>query len=161
MRSVVLLLLLTGLSIPSFSQRINEQEKAPDFVLKSLSNKLVRLSQYKGKVVLLNFWATWCAPCKEELPDLAVWQTQYKKQGLEIIGITYPPYKKEIVRELAKKLRINYPIVFANRKLVHSYAVGEILPVTIVIDRQGNIVERILGIMDEEEFEQKVRPLLN
>jgi thiol-disulfide isomerase/thioredoxin len=160
MRLLAIGLMLLGLSTAAFSQNLKESEKAPDFALRSLRNKSVRVSQYKGKVVLLNFWASWCAPCKAEMPEMVKWQTQYKKQGLEIIGITYPPYKTGTVRQLVKKLKINYPIVLANRKLAQSYGVGEILPVTIVLDRQGNIVDRILGILDAEEFEQKVKPLL-
>jgi thiol-disulfide isomerase/thioredoxin len=160
MRSVVFVLMLIVFATSSFSQNVKEKDQAPSFALKRLGNNLVRLSDYKGKVVLLNFWATWCAPCKAEMPEMVRWQEQYKKQGLEIIGITYPPYKTGSVRQVVKRLSINYPIVFADRKIVQAYAVGEILPITIVIDRQGNIVDRILGIMDTEEFEQKVKPLL-
>jgi cytochrome c biogenesis protein CcmG/thiol:disulfide interchange protein DsbE len=157
---MAMVLLLMEFANPSFSQSLKGQEKAPDFILKSLRGKSVRLSRYKGKVVLLNFWATWCAPCKAEMPEMVNWQAQYKNRGMEIIGITYPPYKIRNVRQLIKKLRINYPIVLANRKLAQTYAIGEILPVTMVIDRQGNLVERILGIMAAEEFEQKVKPFL-
>jgi thiol-disulfide isomerase/thioredoxin len=161
MRAIAIVLMLFGFSASSFSQGQKQQEKAVDFVLWSLTNSPVRLSQYKGKVVLLNFWATWCAPCKAEMPEMVRWQERHKKQGLEIIGITYPPYKKSQVLRIAKRLKINYPIGFANRKLAQAYAVGEILPVTIIIDRRGNIVERLLGVMDEEEFEQKIKPLLD
>jgi thiol-disulfide isomerase/thioredoxin len=160
MRFLVFMLMWMMFSIPSFGQSLKGKQQAPGFALKSLSNKTVRLSEYNGKVVLLNFWATWCVPCKAEMPEMVRWQAQYKKQGLEIIGITYPPYKAENIRRLVKKLGVNYPIVFADRKIARAYSVGEILPITIVIDRQGNIIDRILGIMDTEEFEQKVKPLL-
>lgn len=160
MRALTFVLMLILFSTPSISQNRSEKEKAPDFVLRSLSHKQVRLSEYEGKVVLLNFWATWCAPCKAEIPEMVNWQKQYRKQGLEIIGITYPPYKTRSVRQITKELRVNYPIVFANKKIAQLYGVGEVLPITIIIDREGNIHDRILGVMDAEEFEQKVKPLI-
>jgi peroxiredoxin len=160
MRSLAVVLLVVGLSSSSFGQSLKEEEEAPGFVLKSLSNQTVRLRDYKGKLVLLNFWATWCPPCKAEMPEMVKWQAQYKTQGLQIIGVTFPPYKLGTVRQISKTLRLNYPVVLDDKKLARSYVVSEILPVTIVIDRQGKIVARILGIIDSEEFEQKVKPLL-
>jgi peroxiredoxin len=161
MRSTFLIFLLAGIALSTFGQEVTSQQTpAHDFELKNIKGQTVRLSDYKGKVVLLNFWATWCAPCKAEMPELVRWQKQHQDKGLQIIGITYPPYKKAAVIQIAKNSKINYPIVFDNKKIAGLYSVGEILPVTIIVDRQGMIVDRILGILEPEEFEQKVKPLL-
>lgn len=151
---------LLSLIVTAFGQSTEQKERAPDFFLKSLSNRTVRLSDYRGKVVLINFWATWCAPCRAETPELVGWQKQYQDKGLQIIGVTYPPYKPATVSRFAKNSKINYPVVFDDHKIAELYSVGEILPVTIIVDRQGMIADRILGILEPEEFEQKVRPLL-
>lgn len=160
MRCAVAFLSLIGLFFSAFGRTVEQKERAPDFVLKSLGNRTVRLSDYKGKVVLLNFWATWCPPCRVETPELVRWQKQYEDKGLQIIGITYPPYKKATVIRFAKNSKINYPVVFDNHKIAGLYSVGEILPVTIIVDRQGMIADRILGILEPQEFERKVKPLL-
>lgn len=160
MRLVIAFLLVIALFATVFGQSSNPTARAPDFTLKGLSGQVVQLSDLKGKVVLINFWATWCAPCRAEMPELIKWQKQYQNKGLQIVGITYPPYKTIRVARLTKSLKTNYPIVFASKKLAGLYAVGEILPVTIIVDRQGMIVDRILGILEPEEFEQKVKPLL-
>jgi thiol-disulfide isomerase/thioredoxin len=160
MRYAFALLSLIGLFFTAFGQSTEQEERAPDFALKSLSNRTVRLNDYRGKVVLINFWATWCAPCRAETPELVRWQKQYQDKGLQIIGVTYPPYKPATVSRFAKNSKINYPVVFDNHKIAGLYSVGEILPVTIIVDRQGMIVGRILGILEPEEFEEKIKPLL-
>ena len=143
----------------AFRQKAGGQA-APEFSLKDLKGKRARLGDYKGKVVLINFWATWCAPCKAEMPELVRWQSEYKDQGLQIIGITFQPYRAVDVRETARKLKINYPILLDTGKVADLYEAGEVLPFTVVIDRNGNIRDRIKGIIDAEEFEKKIKPLL-
>jgi thiol-disulfide isomerase/thioredoxin len=134
---------------------------SPQFALKDLNGKTVKLSNYNGKVVLLNFWATWCAPCRAEMPDLVKLQKEYQAHGLQVVGVTYPDYSRRAVQKVARQLRVNYPIVLGSRELAAQYDVGEVLPTTIIIDREGKIRGRILGIMEPEEFEQSVKPLLN
>src|SRR3954465_543217 len=86
------------------------QSKPPELALKDIHGRSVTLSDYRGSVVLVNFWATWCAPCRTEIPDLIKLQRQYRNQGLRIIGITYPPEKLSEVRHFTRKLRMNYRV---------------------------------------------------
>jgi peroxiredoxin len=138
-----------------------EQEtKAPQFELRDVSGRNVRLSDYKGKVVLINFWATWCPPCRAEMPDLIRLQREHAKQGLQIIGITYPPQTRARVRRFARSLKVNYPILLGNRQIKARFSSDETLPLTVVINRDGTVSEIISGILLREEFDQKIKPLL-
>ena len=132
----------------------------PELSLKDIHGRTLRLSDYKGQVVLLNFWATWCAPCRTEMRDLVRWQREYRNRGLRVIGITYPPQTLAQVRKFTRSIRVNYPIVIGKTETRAQFDKGETLPITVVIDRQGTIREVIEGIMFAEEFEQKVKPLL-
>jgi thiol-disulfide isomerase/thioredoxin len=134
--------------------------KAPDFVLKDLRGRNVRLSSYKGKIVLLNFWATWCPPCRAEMPELVTWQREYRNRGLQVIGVTYPPTNRAEVRRFVRRIKANYPIVLGRKEIKALFYEGETLPITVVIDREGNVRETIEGILLPEEFEEKIRPLL-
>lgn len=118
------------------------------------------MSDYKGKVVLINFWATWCPPCRAEMPDLIRLQREHKKQGLQIIGITYPPQTRTRVRRFARSLKVNYPIVLGTRQIKARFSSDETLPLTVVINRDGTVSEIISGILLPEEFDQKIKPLL-
>jgi thiol-disulfide isomerase/thioredoxin len=133
---------------------------ARTLVLKDVWGRAVRLGDYKGKVVLLNFWATWCPPCRAEIPALIKLQRQYRRKGLQVIGITYPPERTGEVRQFMRELGVDYPIVRGTKKTKALFDQSETLPVTIVIDRHGNARERIEGILLPEEFEQKIKPLL-
>jgi thiol-disulfide isomerase/thioredoxin len=133
---------------------------APKLELRDVEGRALRLSDYKGKVVLLNFWATWCAPCRAEIPDLVKWQREYKSKGLQVIGVTYPPEELAEVREFIKSIKVNYPVALGDEQTKAMFDEGETLPVTVVIDKDGMIREVIQGIIFPEEFEQKVKPLL-
>jgi thiol-disulfide isomerase/thioredoxin len=156
-RAVITATLLVAFSTLVFGQN---QPLAPDVALKDIEGRSLRLSDYKGKVVLLNFWATWCAPCRAEMPDLVKWQLEHRKRGLQIIGVTYPPAEPAEVRKFTKSIKVNYPIVMGDEKTKAKFDTGETLPITVVIDRKGIVREVIQGIVFPEEFEQKVKPLL-
>jgi thiol-disulfide isomerase/thioredoxin len=100
-----------------FSACVFGQEVTPEFALKDLNGRTVRLRAYRGKVVVINFWATWCPPCRAEMPDLVRLQREYAKQGLQIIGITYPPETKTRVQRFARSLKVNYPIILGTRQI--------------------------------------------
>lgn len=134
--------------------------KAPELNLKDLQGRPVKLSDYKGKVVLLNFWATWCPPCREEIPDLVKKQKRYWRSGLRVIGVTEPPHTRAEVQRSIKQLRINYRIVLGTSETKALYDDSDVLPITVVIDRDGNLREIIKGVLYEDEFKEKIKPLL-
>ena len=139
---------------------LGQESKAPQFELRDVNGRTVRLSDYQGKVVLINFWATWCPPCRAEMPDLVRRQREYRAKGLQIIGITYPPENKDRVRRFARSLKVNYPIILGTRQLKARFSSDEDLPLTIVIDRDGNVRDIIVGILLPREFDEKIKPLL-
>ena len=154
------LLVLAALLTFSPASGLEEKKIAPQLRLKDLDGRIVRLSDYKGKVVLVNFWATWCPPCRAEMPDLIEMQRVHGKDGLQIIGITYPPERKSRVRRFASSLKVNYPIALGTREIKALFSSDETLPLTVVIDRDGRISEIISGILLPQEFEEKIKPLL-
>ena len=142
------------------TRALGQDTKAPQLELRDLDGRVVRLGDYHGKVVLINFWATWCPPCRAEMPDLVRLQREHRKQGLQIIGITYPPEKKARVRRFARCIKVNYPIILGTRQIKARFSSDETLPLTIVIDRDGKITDIISGILLREEFDEKIKPLL-
>jgi thiol-disulfide isomerase/thioredoxin len=151
---------VVALLFASTVAQAQDAQKAPSLALKDIRGRSVRLSDYKGKVVLVNFWATWCPPCRAEMPDLVKMQRQYAKQGLQVIGVTYPPETLREVRQFVRRLGVNYPIALGTKETKALFDKGETLPLTVVIDNDGNIREIIEGILLPEEFEQKIKPLL-
>ena len=139
---------------------LGQEIKAPQFDLKDLNGRSVRLSNYRGKVVLINFWATWCPPCRAEMPDLVRLQREHAGHGLQIIGITYPPESKIRVRRFARSLKVNYPIILGSRQIKTRFSSEETLPLTVVINRDGKVSDIIVGILLREEFDEKIKPLL-
>ena len=135
-------------------------EQAAQFELKDLNGRTVRLSDYQGKVVMINFWATWCPPCRAEMPDLVRLQREHSNQGLQIIGITYPPERKDRVQRFARSLKVNYPIILGTREIKARFSSEETLPLTVVINRDGKVSDIISGILLREEFDEKIKPLL-
>jgi len=152
--SILLIIALLPASV------LGQTVKAPQFKLRDINGRTVRLRDYQGKVVLINFWATWCPPCRAEMPDLVRLQREHANRGLQIIGITYPPEKKARVRRFAKSLKVNYPIVLGTREIKARFSSEETLPLTVVINRDGKVNDIISGILLREEFEEKIRPLL-
>jgi peroxiredoxin len=147
---------LIGCAVPC----VLGQQVRPQFALKDITGRTVRLRDYRGKVVLVNFWATWCPPCRAEMPDLVRLQREYARRGLQIIGITYPPETRTRVRRFARSLKVNYPIILGTRQLKARFSSDETLPLTVVIDRDGKVKEIISGILLPQEVDEKIKPLL-
>jgi len=137
---------------------------APDFTLQSLAGERYTLSGLRGKVVLVNFWATWCPPCRREIPDLSRIYTEYKDQGLMILGISLDDLSKEEIQRFARNYKIPYPILHGARselgKVAKAYGGVNSIPTTFLVDRDGYIRDMFIGSRDEETFLQSIRPLL-
>jgi peroxiredoxin len=124
---------------------------APDFTAKDLRGRKVSLSDYSGKVVFLNFWATWCPPCRDEIPGFVEVYKQYKDKGMEIIGISLDNrVGQESVLKFAEKYKINYPIIMGTEKILKDYKPGPYIPTTIIIDQEGKMRHRHIGYMNKE-----------
>lgn len=135
-------------------------DNAPDFTLKSLDGKTIKLSDYKGKVVIIDFWATWCPPCRKGIPDLISIQDEYKKDVV-IIGISLDGEKTlKDVPGFVKSYEINYPIVFGNEKVVNDYGGIEGIPTAFVVDKKGNIVDKHVGLVPKDTYVNKIKELL-
>jgi len=128
---------------------------APDFELKSVDGKVVRLRDYRGKAVVLNFWATWCVPCKEEMPWLIAYQKQYGPQGLIVLGISMDK-SKELVQPFAQKMAVNYPILLGNQAVADQYYVKG-LPTSVFIDRNGRITDQVPGMPTRSFLENEIK----
>ncbi len=148
------------MSVFSCATALGQETTPPQFTLKDINGRTVRLSDYKGKVVLINFWATWCPPCRAEMPYFVRLQREHRKRGLQIIGITYPPEDKTRVRRFARSLKVNYPIILGSPQIKARFSSEEDLPLTVVINREGKVSDIIVGILLREEFDEKIKPLL-
>jgi len=155
-KRLMLGVLLVALPVAAAGQ----SAKAPPVALKDLRGRTIRLSDYRGKIVLLNFWAAWCPPCRAEMPGFVKWQLEYRRKGLQVVGVTYPPTDLTEVRKFVRSLKVNYPILLGAKETKSLFDPGENLPLTVVIDREGNVRGVIKGIILPQEFEQKVKPLL-
>lgn len=132
-----------------------------DFTVKDMNGADVRLTDYRGKVILLNYWATWCGPCKVEIPDLVALQDAYREKGFVVLGVSQDD-DPETLREFAKEFRMNYPVLVGKDRPEVIDAQGPVwgLPTTFLIGRDGNICRKHLGPATKEDFEREIAPLL-
>jgi len=152
--------LIISLSVGMFALAMAQQKKAPNFVLKTGDGKTYELVQSKGKVVIVNFWATWCGPCRKEIPDFIEFYKKYKDQGVEIVGVSLDKDGWEKVNPFVKQNNINYPVVLDNGKVAATFGKIQFIPTTFIIDPNGNIVDQHTGVMTKAMLEAKIKPLL-
>ena len=138
-----------------------DRKTAPEFELKDVSGKVVRLADYKGKVVLLDFWATWCGPCGIEIPWFVDFQRRYKDRGFEVLGVSMDDDGWKSITPFVTEKKINYRILLGDDKTGDQYGGVEALPTTFVIDRDGKIASVHVGLTSRKDIEDAIQKLLD
>ncbi len=133
---------------------------APDFSLPTTDGKILKLSDYRGKIVILDFWATWCPPCRKGIPDLIDIKKRYGSKGVEIIGISVDTDTKDEVIPFMKEKGINYPVVYGNQNVYMQYGGIRAIPTTFVIDKEGKIVASYEGLVPKVTYENHIKRIL-
>lgn len=151
--------LLCGVKATAQAQTDMAGAAAPEFVRNDLNGHEVDLKKYRGKVVLLNFWATWCAPCQVELPQFETWQKKYGGEGLQVIAVSMDD-RDSPVRKTVHRLHLDLPVVMGDAELGETYGGVLGLPVTFLIDREGKIGSRYKGETDLRQMEAEIKRLL-
>ncbi len=147
--AIMSLFLFIGLACASGTE---ENKPAPDFKLQDIDGNTITLAGLKGKVIVLNFWATTCPPCRREIPGFIETYGSLKDKGLEIIGLSVDDLPVDALKKWTVKAGINYPIAMATREIVEAYQPGEYIPSTIIIDIKGNIRFRHVGYIDKKDL---------
>lgn len=151
--------LLISLHKPAVNAQVLQE--APDFTLPDLNGESFNFSELKGKVIILDFWATWCPPCRAEIPHFISLYSRYKEQGLEIVGVALDEGGDKTVKSFAEDFGINYPILIGNSEVADAYGGIRGIPTTFIIDRKGRIIEKFVGYRDKEVFESAIQKLLS
>ncbi len=138
-----------------------KRNQAPDFSLRDSDGRTVHLSDYKGKVVVLDFWATWCGPCKVEIPWFTEFERSKKDQGFAVLGVAMDEDGWSAVKPFLKDLNVNYRVVLGDDKTTELYGGIEALPTTYLIDREGRIAATHIGLTPRKEFENAIDQLLH
>ena len=132
---------------------------APNFTVKDIEGKIITLADLKGKVVLVNFWATWCPPCRAEIPDFVAFYNENKDRGLEIVGLSVDEMTAAKLKPFVKQFKMTYPVALATSKIIRDFDPGDAIPTTIVIDRKGNIRDKQVGAMDRATLDKLFQKL--
>ncbi len=154
-------------SQPAFQTVANEtgggskrRQAAPPWQLKDVDGKTVKLSDFKGKVVILDFWATWCPPCRKEIPGFVALQKKYADKGVTVVGVSLDEGGVGIVKAFMKQNGMNYPVVLGDQQIAMAYGGISSIPTTFVIDKEGNVAAVHEGYSDPSEFEADLNKLL-
>lgn len=134
--------------------------KAPNFSLKTADGKTLELGKMKSKLIVVNFWATWCRPCTAEMPGLSEVYQNYKSRGLEIVGVSLDVKGWAVVKPFLQRTKVPYPIVLGDQSIVDDYGGIQAIPTTFFIDQDGNIVKKHIGYLSKDEFEKQVKTFL-
>jgi peroxiredoxin len=148
---------------PTVKAAVKEEKArkpAPDFTLKDINGKPVKLSDYRGKVVLLNFWATWCGPCKIEIPWFMDFEQQYKDQNFAVLGVSLDDDGWESVKPFIAEKKINYRVVIGTEQVATLYGEVDSLPTTFMIDREGRVAAVHVGLVSKSDYTHDILDLL-
>jgi peroxiredoxin len=157
---VVALMLVFAFKLARHPSQTSQSKPAPDFSLQSLEGKTVRLSDYRGKPVVLNFWATWCEPCKVEMPWFVDLQRQYGPAGVQFLGVAMDDASTKDIAAFAESMKVNYPILIGKDSVGDDYGGVQFLPETFYIDRTGKVVDKAFGLKGRGEIEDNIKKIL-
>jgi len=149
-----------GNSLAADAKQMETAKLAPCWELTDLDGKPVHSTDFKDKVVVLDFWATWCPPCRAEIPGFIALQKKYVAQGLTVVGVSVDQAGLKTVKSFAGRNGINYPVVLSDKKVEDAFGGIMGLPTTFIIDRTGHIVKQHLGFTEQSEVETEIRTLL-
>lgn len=162
--AAALALVLSGCATPSKAgsgvKSAEKRKEAPGFELKDSEGRAVKLSDYKGKVVLLNFWATWCGPCKIEIPWFVAFETQFKDRGFAVLGVAMDEEGWDIVKPYIQQKKINYRVLMGTDMVAQLYGGVESLPTSFILDRDGKIANIHIGLVSKSEYVNDIERLL-
>jgi peroxiredoxin len=160
-KNLTLGLLVSVVAATSLASSGLEGQAAPDFALKSSSGENLRLSEYRGDVVMINFWATWCGPCRQEMPLLDELYTRYERVGFNLLGVNIDDDSRRAM-QMIEELGVSFPVLFDARKEVSKLYEVDAMPVTVLVDREGNVRYVHHGYKPgyEEKYLDQVRSLL-
>ncbi len=154
MKKILVSLVLVLITVSC--QKSPEMSGVLDFTVNDLNGNEVKFSQYRGKVVLLNIWATWCPPCVKEIPDLNELHHAYKDKDVAILGVTVDAKVGDVTDALKSDLKIDYPVWFANEEFIKQFQVSSI-PHTLIIDKNGKVVQQMTGMQSKTVFDEALR----
>ena len=158
----IVLLLVGGCSRPgpSVVKAKSDRKTAPDFSLKDVNGRPVKLTDYRGKVVLLNFWATWCGPCKIEIPWFMEFEQKFKDQGFAVLGVSMDEDGWEAVKPYISEKKINYRVVLGDDSVGNLYGGIASLPTTFLIDRDGAVAATHVGLVGKNDYKSEIEKLI-
>lgn len=139
----------------------SEHPAAPDFARPTLEGDTLRLSEQRGKVVVLNFWATWCGPCRIEIPDFVELQNELGEESVRFVGISLDEEGFEAVRPFAKEMEINYPLVIATDRIAQAYGGVPAIPTTFILDQEGRVRYHVMGLATRDNLLPVLQDLLD
>jgi peroxiredoxin len=158
--ALIAVYLASPATTPAAITAADSRKAAPDFTLTDSKGAPVKLSGYKGRVVLLDFWATWCGGCKVEIPWYMEFQDKYKDRGLTVIGVSMDEDGWKSVQPFLEEHKLNYPVVIGSQDVAKLYGGVSSMPMTLLIDRDGKIADSHVGMVDKAAFEGEIRTLL-